>query len=281
MVGNEGYTSAAGQAECPKPTKAHTPTIEIQICRLQTSTLTFDMPTRTSTLWLAESTRTIQNCLLNFFHLSSALYPQRATIKMKLELFIILVSTSLVYGFLPASKPLQFTHARHGGLPSLYMSSSSEETPAAFDAYQPTASQTSLEFKDTVVGDGEMAEKGKVLTVAYEGRLMSNGKVFDKGNGYSFRLGEGKVIPGWEKGLKGMRVGGKRTLRVPPGLAYADRGAKDVIPPGAHLEFDCELISIAANPVEEALSQINMQPERIITFVLLLILLAVSPSIHL
>jgi hypothetical protein len=75
-----------------------------------------------------------------------------------------------------------------------------------------------------------------------------------------------------------MRVGGTRILRIPPNLAYADRGAKDVIPPGAHLEFSCELKSIASNPVEEVLSQVNLQPERIITGVLLLILLAVSPT---
>lgn len=75
-----------------------------------------------------------------------------------------------------------------------------------------------------------------------------------------------------------MRVGGVRILRIPPSLAYADRGAKDVIPPGAHLEFRCELKGIAANAVEETLSRVNVQPERIITFVLLLILLAVAPS---
>ena len=76
-----------------------------------------------------------------------------------------------------------------------------------------------------------------------------------------------------------MRVGGKRILRIPPSLAYGDRGAKDVIPPGAHLEFDCEVKSIANNPLEEMVAQFNMQPERITTFVLLLILLAVSGTL--
>ena len=76
-----------------------------------------------------------------------------------------------------------------------------------------------------------------------------------------------------------MKVGGKRSLRIPPSLAYGNRGAKDVIPPGAHLEFDCELVSIAGNPIEGAIAQINMQPERIIGFVLLTILLVVSSSV--
>ena len=149
-----------------------------------------------------------------------------------------------------------------------------------FDSYSQTDPSQKLMYRDTVAGTGDVAMEGKVLKVAYTGRLMATGKEFDKGNGFSFRLGEGRVIPGWEQGLVGMRVGGKRTIRIPPGLAYADRGAKDVIPPGSHLEFDCELISIASGGVEEALSQVNMQPERIITFVLLLILLAASPTLH-
>jgi FKBP-type peptidyl-prolyl cis-trans isomerase len=149
---------------------------------------------------------------------------------------------------------------------------------SVFDDYSQTDPMQDLAIQDTVLGSGPVAEKGRVVTVAYKGRLMCSGKEFDSGTGFSFRLGDGRVIPGWEAGIAGMQVGGRRTLRVPPSMAYGERGAKDVIPPGAHLEFDTELLSVAGNPVEEALAQINIQPERIITFVLLLVLLAVAPT---
>ena len=76
-----------------------------------------------------------------------------------------------------------------------------------------------------------------------------------------------------------MKVGGKRVLRIPPELAFADRGAKDKIPPGSHLEFDCELLEIETNPAIAIYKQLNWQPERFVTFVSLLVLLAVSPSL--
>jgi FKBP-type peptidyl-prolyl cis-trans isomerase len=72
-----------------------------------------------------------------------------------------------------------------------------------FDSYSITEPNESnqIVYKDTIVGTGDIIEKGKVITVAYEGRLMLNNKKFDSGKGYSFRLGEGRVIPGWENGL--------------------------------------------------------------------------------
>ena len=148
-----------------------------------------------------------------------------------------------------------------------------------FETYEQTPGQR-LAFKDTLVGDGEPVQKGQTITVAYEGRLMATGKTFDTGIGFSFELGSGRVIPGWEQGLEGMRVGGKRSLRIPPELAYAERGAGEgVIPPGSHLEFDCELLSIIDNPLVAAYAKLNWQKERTITFVLLLILLAASSTV--
>lgn len=163
--------------------------------------------------------------------------------------------------------------ARHGVV--CLFSTEANEDP--FDSYDVLDQMQGLATKDTLVGTGEEVKNGDVVTVAYKGRLMSTGKQFDEGVGYSFPLGQGKVIPGWDQGLIGMKVGGKRSLRIPPSLAYGDRGARDVIPPGAHIEFDCELKSIASNPVEATFAQINISKERMIGFAVLTAFLAISP----
>mmetsp|Transcript_25934 Transcript_25934/g.47693 ORF Transcript_25934/g.47693 Transcript_25934/m.47693 type:complete len:199 (+) Transcript_25934:123-719(+) len=140
---------------------------------------------------------------------------------------------------------------------------------ASFDDYSQTEPDQDLAYQDTVVGTGDVAEEGKVVTVAYKGTLMSNGKKFDEGPGISFRLGSRKVIPGWEQGIAGMKVGGKRVLKIPPQLAYGERGAGADIPPGAHLVFECELKGIASNQFEEALAKSSMTPLNFVAFVLI------------
>lgn len=101
--------------------------------------------------------------------------------------------------------------------------------------------------KDLVVGLGPEATPNKVLLVHYVGRLL-DGRIFDSSREgkepFSFVLGAGRVIAGWEKGLQGMRVGGKRHLLIPPELGYGNRGAGNVIPPGAALEFEIELLEV-------------------------------------
>lgn len=146
-----------------------------------------------------------------------------------------------------------------------------------FDNYDVLNQLQGLAIKDTLIGTGEEAKRGDVVTVAYEGRLIPSGKKFDEGVGFSFPLGKSKVIPGWEQGIVGMKVGGKRSLRIPPSLAYGDRGARDVIPPGAHIEFDCELKSIASNPIEAAMAQVNMSTERIAGFAVIFLIWALAP----
>jgi FKBP-type peptidyl-prolyl cis-trans isomerase len=104
-----------------------------------------------------------------------------------------------------------------------------------------------VEYWDIVLGTGATAVAGKTVTVHYTGWL-TNGKKFDSsidhGQPFTFPLGAGSVIKGWDEGVQGMTVGGKRQLRVPPELGYGARGAGGVIPPNAILVFDVELLGV-------------------------------------
>ena len=107
---------------------------------------------------------------------------------------------------------------------------------------------------DVVVGSGEEATVGKAVSVHYTGWLYDEaapdhkGKKFDssrdRGEPFEFRLGAGQVIQGWDQGVAGMKVGGQRTLTIPPDLGYGSRGAGGVIPPNATLVFDVELLGV-------------------------------------
>lgn len=108
-----------------------------------------------------------------------------------------------------------------------------------------------LKYKDEVVGTGPEAKAGQNVSVHYTGWLDQNGqkgKKFDssrdRGQPFSFSLGGGQVIAGWDQGVAGMKVGGKRTLLIPPELGYGARGAGGVIPPNATLLFDVELLGV-------------------------------------
>jgi FKBP-type peptidyl-prolyl cis-trans isomerase FkpA len=96
-------------------------------------------------------------------------------------------------------------------------------------------------------GQGQEAKVGDRVTVHYVGTLL-NGAKFDssrdRGEGFSFRLGRGEVIKGWEQGVQGMRVGELRKLTIPPGLAYGARGFPPVIPPNSTLVFEVELLGL-------------------------------------
>jgi peptidylprolyl isomerase len=104
-----------------------------------------------------------------------------------------------------------------------------------------------LKIEDTQIGTGATAVPGKTVTVHYTGKL-ENGTKFDssldRGEPFSFQLGAGQVIPGWDQGLQGMKVGGKRTLTIPPALAYGEQGAGDTIPPNSTLVFEIELVDV-------------------------------------
>ena len=107
-----------------------------------------------------------------------------------------------------------------------------------------------LQITDTQIGTGAVPASGQTVAVDYTGWLYVDGKKgakfdssLDRGVPISFPLGEGRVIKGWDEGISTMHVGGKRTLIIPPDLAYGDRGAGGVIPPGATLIFEVTLVS--------------------------------------
>ena|ERR1051325_10479619 len=113
---------------------------------------------------------------------------------------------------------------------------------------KPKKTSSGLEYWDIKVGTGDEAKSGKTVTVHYTGWL-TNGKKFDssvdRGQPFNFPLGGGKVIKGWDEGVKGMKVGGKRQLRIPPDLAYGDQNVGGgLIPPKSTLIFDVELLGV-------------------------------------
>ena len=122
------------------------------------------------------------------------------------------------------------------------------------NAPMPDYGITSLQRTDLTVGTGGEARPGMTVSVHYTGWLYDpsavehHGKKFDsskdRGEPFEFRLGGGEVIPGWDEGVAGMKVGGTRVLTIPPAMAYGTRGAGGVIPPNATLVFEVDLLGI-------------------------------------
>ena len=107
--------------------------------------------------------------------------------------------------------------------------------------------ESGLKYEDIVEGTGAEAVAGKTVSVHYTGWL-TDGQKFDsskdRGRAFQFSLGKGEVIRGWDEGVAGMKVGGKRKLTIPPDLGYGARGAGGVIPPNATLQFEVELLAV-------------------------------------
>nr|WP_153426573.1 FKBP-type peptidyl-prolyl cis-trans isomerase [Streptomyces alkaliphilus] len=105
-----------------------------------------------------------------------------------------------------------------------------------------------MQITDLVQGDGPEAKAGDTVSVHYVGVSFDSGEEFDaswnRGRPLQFQLGAGQVIAGWDRGVQGMRVGGRRQLVIPPHLAYGDRGAGNAIKPGETLIFVCDLVSV-------------------------------------
>jgi peptidylprolyl isomerase len=104
-----------------------------------------------------------------------------------------------------------------------------------------------LRYRETEIGDGASPEEGQKVVVHYTGWLPDGTKFYssvDRGEPYSFEIGVGEVIKGWDEGVMSMNIGGKRMLFIPPELGYGSRGAGNVIPPHAPLIFEVELLDI-------------------------------------
>ncbi|MFJ7988593.1 FKBP-type peptidyl-prolyl cis-trans isomerase [Streptomyces sp. NPDC096351] len=108
---------------------------------------------------------------------------------------------------------------------------------------------TELTVRDLVVGDGPEAKPGNVVQVHYVGVTFASGREFDaswdRGQPFKFAVGGGRVIKGWDRGIRGMRVGGRREIVVPPRLGYGDRSPSPLIPAGSTLVFVVDLLTVA------------------------------------
>lgn len=106
---------------------------------------------------------------------------------------------------------------------------------------------TELQITNIEIGDGKEAVKGALITTQYRGFLQDGSQFdssYDKGKAFQCVIGTGRVIKGWDQGLMGMKVGGKRKLFVPAHLAYGDRGMGKIIPPNSDLSFEIELLEV-------------------------------------
>ncbi len=142
---------------------------------------------------------------------------------------------------------------------SIFMAACSDKTASTAPSSPSSPQATDIKMVDLVktdvkVGDGAEATAGKMVSVHYTGWLYDEaaadkrGKKFDssrdRGQPFQFPLGGGQVIKGWDQGVQGMKIGGQRTLVIPPELGYGARGAGGVIPPNATLVFDVELLGV-------------------------------------
>lgn len=181
--------------------------------------------------------------------------------------------------FRSSGPPLRNPMRTASNLPASLMSEGAKlnADTLAFDTFKQGDPTQGLAMRDDIVGTGEEAMDGDIVTIKYAGRCMVDDEGFDEGE-ISFKLGQGKVIKGWDQGIIGMRVGGKRTLRIPSQLAYGKQGYGEIISADEDLEFDCELLKTASGPVADFLDATGFGLNGYTVLVLLLISTIVFPS---
>jgi len=204
------------------------------------------------------------------------------TTRSLLLVALVAASATTTQAFAPPSLPLaQQQQQTQSALFALeVVDENAPEDP--FDAYKTTEEQTTVAIKDTLVGSGYTVgeQESQQLKVKYVATFLDPrpGAQFDQSEAFICKTGQKKILPGFEEGMKGMKVGGKRTIRIPPNKGYGDQWYKGTIPPNAHLQFECELTSIAQTPQEEFMESLNnFGVGRAIGIAVCVTYLAVSP----
>lgn len=194
-------------------------------------------------------------------------------------------ASTKVLAFAPPSSKLHLSqHQQQSALFALEVVD--EDAPAdPYDDYKTTAGQTTVAFKDTAVGSGYTVGEvpNQQLKVKYKATFLepNPGAQFDFSDSFICKMDQKSILPGFEEGLKGMKVGGKRTIRIPPNKGYGDRWYKGTIPPNSHLQFECELLKIDQTLQEELMTKLdNFGVGRAIGITVCLGYLAVSPFLE-
>ena len=171
---------------------------------------------------------------------------------------LLLVGTVCAHSFVLIPLAPGLKRRRHATVISLCHSLALRQSTSSFDDYHISGPEeaTEVQFRDELVGSGPLAKEGDVLSVSYAGRFMADAQTFDEGV-ITFTLGDGRVIPGWERGLLGVQKGATRQLRIPPSYAYGSIGVGNIIPPNAHLEFDIEVKDVVTGNIQKTIARLS------------------------
>jgi FKBP-type peptidyl-prolyl cis-trans isomerase len=173
-------------------------------------------------------------------------YSRQKWISALLALLVLLLIGWGIYAYQAQQDNLGLINLNDQTMDNL-SSNNTANLSGAIQPAQPETKESGLVVQDITVGSGETAKAGDTVAVNYIGALP-DGKIFDssysRNEPFPFTIGAGRVIKGWDEGVAGMRVGGKRRLIIPPHLAYGKEGAGDVIPPNTTLIFEIELVGI-------------------------------------